>query len=184
MPLPGISLTMPGRAPVHLEHLALDYNGTLARHGKLLPGVAERLSKLSTLLAVHVITADTFGSARGELERELPAELAGGAVLLDRLRPMAAPASRTPTGGPARADDEAQCKLALLAALGPERCCAMGNGANDGLMLGAAALSICIMGGEGCAVETLNRAMICVADIRHALDLLLYPGSCIATLRR
>lgn len=182
MPLPGISLTMPGRAPVHLEHLALDYNGTLARHGKLLPGVAERLRELAKLLAVHVVTADTFGSARGELERELPAELFSGAVALDRLPPLphgSAPSSRT-----APADDEAQSKLALIAALGPERCCAMGNGANDGLMLGAAALSVCVMGREGCAVETLNQAMICVTDIRDGLDLLLYPGSCVATLRR
>lgn len=183
MPLPGISLTMPGRAPVHLEHLALDYNGTLARHGKLLPGVAERLRALAKLLAVHVMTADTFGSARGELERELPAELLNGAVTLDRLpSPPHVSAPRFPTAAPV--DDEAQSKLALIAALGPERCCAMGNGANDGLMLGAAALSVCVMGREGCAVETLNRAMICVTDIRDGLDLLLYPGSCVATLRR
>ena len=167
MSRPGISLAPSGRAPLHLRHLVLDYNGTLACRGRLLPGVVERLRALGELVAVHVITLDTFGSARAELAGELAA---GNGVSLDVVDGCA--------GG------EAEAKLALLQSLGPDRCWAVGNGANDGLMLEAAALSICVMGREGCAVDTLRRAHICVADIGDALDLLLYPESCAATLRR
>lgn len=155
---------------MHLRHLVLDYNGTLACRGRLLPGVVERLRALGELLTVHVVTLDTFGSARAELAGELAAGTAEGGVSLDVV-----------DGG---AGGEAEAKLALLQSLGPNRCCAVGNGANDRLMLEAAALSICVMGREGCAVDTLRRAHICVADIGDALDLLLYPESCVATLRR
>ena len=151
MSRPGISLAPSGRAPLHLRHLVLDYNGTLACRGRLLPGVVERLRALGELVAVHVITLDTFGSARAELAGELAA---GNGVSLDVVDGCA--------GG------EAEAKLALL----------------QSLMLEAAALSICVMGREGCAVDTLRRAHICVADIGDALDLLLYPESCAATLRR
>lgn len=170
MSRPGISLAPSGRPPLCLRHLVLDYNGTLAFQGRLLPGVAERLRALGELVAVHVVTLDTFGSARAELAGELAAELAGGGLSLDVVNSC--------VGG------EAEAKLALLQSLGPERCCAVGNGANDGLMLEAAALSVCVMGREGCAVDTLRRAQICVADVRDALDLLLHPASCVATLRR
>ena len=174
MARPGLALAPPGRASLHLRHLVLDYNGTLACRGLLLPGVGERLRALAELLAVHVVTLDTFGSARAELDRELALatapEPAGDGLSLDILKP----------GG----GGEAEAKLDFVRRLGPERCCAVGNGANDGLMLEAAALSVCVMGREGCAVDTLNRAHLCVADVRDALDLLLYPASCVATLRR
>lgn len=182
MTRPGISLVLPGRARLCLFHLVLDYNGTLARRGLLLPGTAERLSALAALLAVHVVTADTFGTVRAELERELAVELAVGAVSLNIVpRGDACPADgpgHTAGGG------EAQAKLRLVRRLGPELCCAVGNGANDGLMLEAAALSFCVMGHEGCAVETLNRAHVCVTDVCDALDMLLAPSTCVATLRR
>lgn len=169
MSRPGISIDPPGRAALFLRHLVLDYNGTLACRGRLVPGVAERLRELAALLAVHVVTLDTFGSARAELD----GELAGGGLTLDIVA----------RGGP-EGSGEAEGKLRLVRNLGPDRCCAVGNGANDGPMLAAAALSVCVMGREGCAVDTLNRAMICVADVRDALDLLLHPASCAATLRR
>lgn len=168
MTFPGISFTPAGRPPLHLLHLVLDYNGTLACRGRLLPGVAERLRALGRCVAVHVVTFDTFGTVRGQLAEALGS--GGNGVSLDVMERCA--------GG------EAEAKRLFLQGLGPERCCAVGNGANDSLMLEAAALSICIMGREGCAVETMLRADICVADIGDALDLLLYPDSCMATLRR
>jgi soluble P-type ATPase len=61
---------------------------------------------------------------------------------------------------------------------------AIGNGANDALMLEHAALGILVMGGEGAAVEALLRARVVVTDICEALDLLLFPKRLIATLRR
>ncbi|HDK81929.1 MAG TPA: ATPase P, partial [Nitrospirae bacterium] len=51
-----------------LKHLVSDFTGTLSVGGKLLPGVKERLNKLSELLEVHVLTSDTFGKAKAELK--------------------------------------------------------------------------------------------------------------------
>src|SRR5215469_8001896 len=62
-----ISLDIPGGTSLHLEHLVLDFNGTLACDGALLPGVRERLERLSQAIQIHVVTADTFNRARTEL---------------------------------------------------------------------------------------------------------------------
>ena len=51
-------------------------------------------------------------------------------------------------------------------------------------MLECAALGIAIMGPEGVAGITLQKADVVVPDIRSALELLLYPKRLIATLRR
>ena len=63
-------IDIPGHGPLPLRHLVLDYNGTLALDGNLVPGVAERLTELAAApgaLRVHVITADTFGQVRQQL---------------------------------------------------------------------------------------------------------------------
>ena len=59
----GLVLDIPGSSRMVLRHLVLDLNGTLALDGRLLPGVAEALLALKDLLAVHIVTADTFGTA-------------------------------------------------------------------------------------------------------------------------
>jgi soluble P-type ATPase len=69
-----IVVAIPGRETLKLEHLVLDYNGTLARDGYLLPGVAEALGRLARDLEIHVLTADTFGLAAQGCE-ELPVKL-------------------------------------------------------------------------------------------------------------
>lgn len=45
-----------------IEHLVLDFNGTLAIDGKFIDWVVQLLNKLSEQLSIHVITADTFGT--------------------------------------------------------------------------------------------------------------------------
>ena len=62
-----IAETIPGYGAVRIEHLVLDYNGTLAVDGRLLPGVRARLRALARTLEVHVLTADTFGTVRRAL---------------------------------------------------------------------------------------------------------------------
>src|SRR5437773_10476743 len=62
-----LTITIPGQDALHLEHLVLDFNGTLACDGVLLDGVAELLQRLSSHLALHVLTGDTFGRAREAL---------------------------------------------------------------------------------------------------------------------
>jgi soluble P-type ATPase len=61
-----IRIEIPGFYNLQLVHLVLDYNGTLAVDGKLLSGVAEALTALSSELEIHVITADTFEFAASQ----------------------------------------------------------------------------------------------------------------------
>ena len=60
-------IDIPGGGSLRLEHLVLDFNGTLACDGELLPGVVERLQRLSESMRIHVVTADTFGRASEQL---------------------------------------------------------------------------------------------------------------------
>ena len=62
-----IAVDIPGLRELRLEHLVLDYDGTLAEDGNLLPGVAAALKALAQVLQIHVVTADTFGSAAEQL---------------------------------------------------------------------------------------------------------------------
>lgn len=155
---------------ISLRHLVLDYNGTLAARGEVLPGVAERLRELAAKLRIHVITADTYGGAEKSLRAGLGPEMDSGGIAVAVL-----------TGTPA-GNGTAE-KLGFLRTLGETSCCAMGNGVNDRLMLEAAGLSVCIMGPEGCSPGTLAVSDICVANICDGLDLLINQTSCIATLR-
>lgn len=61
-------LHVPGFGFIQLEHLVSDFTGTLSVDGKLLPGVRERLNEISKFLKIHILTADTFGKARQEVE--------------------------------------------------------------------------------------------------------------------
>jgi P-type E1-E2 ATPase len=140
-----------------LEHLVLDVNGTLTDHGRLVEGVAERLGLLVDVLAIHILTADTYGTAEG----------------LARRLPMAA--FTTIVGG---AD-----KAARVEALGADRVVAIGNGRNDEAMLRAARLGIAVLGTEGAATTTLLAADVACATILDALDLLLDERAITATLR-
>jgi len=155
-----LNISIPGGDPLAIEHLVLDYNGTLALDGALLPGVSERLTALAEELQVLVITADTFGMARTGMQ-DVPCEL----VIL-------------PPGG------QDVAKLACVEQLGPQSVVAVGNGRNDQLMLQAAALGIAVLGEEGAAAETLAAADVVTHGITSALDLLLNPLRLAATLRR
>lgn len=154
---------IPGQDPIAVRHLVLDYNGTLAADGVLVAGVADRLRELALAphdLSIHVVTADTMGTARRQLEN-LPCVVS---IL-----------------GPAAQD---KAKLEYLRGLGAERTVAIGNGQNDCLMLAEAALGIAIVGEEGAAVQAVLAARVVCRDIRSALDLLRNPRRLAATLRR
>ena len=74
-------------------------------------------------------------------------------------------------------------KLEILNSLDSSTCCAIGNGRNDILMCQNAALSICIMGEEGCCSKLIENTHVTVKSIENALELLLKPKRLIATLR-
>lgn len=154
-----IKLDIPGSRSFLLHNLVLDYNGTLAEGGALIPGVASRINELATKLNVYILTADTFGTVKKACA-SLPAEV------------------RVLDGG-----QGAKAKEMFVRKLGEGHTVAIGNGANDSLMLKLAALGILIIGPEGAAVNSLLAAEVVVTDINHALDLLLEPKRLVATLR-
>ncbi len=154
-----IDITIPGSGKIQLEHLVLDYNGTLACDGNLLECVAERLTALAQVLTIHVITADTFGKVQAAM---------AGLPCMVRILPQ--------TG-------QGHAKMAYVWQLDRTRVAAIGNGRNDRLMLQAAKLGIAVVGPEGAAVDTLHAADIAVPNIHAALDLLQNPLRLVATLR-
>ena len=154
-----VSIAIPGFGALALEHLVLDFNGTLAVDGALLSGVAERLRALGPKLSIHVLTADTHGTAARALE-SLPCAL------------VVAP----PSG-------QAEAKRRFVQVLGAERVVAIGNGRNDRLMLGAARLGIAVIQSEGAAAEAIAAADLVVPTIADALDLLVHPLRLVASLR-
>ena len=57
-----MNIAIPGRRVLHLEHVVLDVNGTVAAGGKLVQGVREQMWALRQAgWQVHWITADTRG---------------------------------------------------------------------------------------------------------------------------
>jgi soluble P-type ATPase len=123
----------------------------------LLPGVEERIKALSALIDVHVLTADTYGTAKTQLA-VLPIEL------------------RTANDG-----DE---KARYVSSLGPLNCVTIGNGINDIGMSKRAVLSVGVVGPEGLSGALARVASIIVLDITDALELLINPVRLVATLRR
>jgi soluble P-type ATPase len=154
-----ILIQVPGFADLCLEHLVIDFNGTLAEDGVLLSGVRPLLAILAEELQIHVITADTFGRAA--------AELAGIRLRLTII----------PSVG------QAEAKLQYVQAINANRVVAIGNGRNDHLMLAAVALGIAVVQQEGVAAAALSAADIIVTSIITALELLRSRQRLIATLR-
>ena len=154
-----IEIDIPGFKTLRLNHLVLDYNGTIACDGDLLAGVKDGLSALAEVLSIHVLTADTFGRARSRLEG-IPCEFS---VIDEQYQEIS--------------------KLTYVNHIGAQYSACIGNGRNDRLMLKEAALGIAVILNEGCALETLVAADVVCTDIVSALDLLLKPLRLTATLR-
>ena len=154
-----LTIQIPDYGDLQLEHLVLDFNGTLACRGEVLAGVKEGLAALAEDLAIHVVTADTFGSAAAALV-DLPCELT--------VLPVA---------------DQARAKLEFVQRLGAASVVCIGNGRNDRLMLRQAALGIAVILDEVAASATLQAADVVSTSIVAALELLREPRLLIATLR-
>ncbi|MCK4536211.1 MAG: ATPase P [Desulfuromonadales bacterium] len=154
-----LAVNIPGYDKLQIEHLLLDFNGTIAFDGRVIDGVREALSVLAKDVEIHVVTADTFGDVSQQLEG-IPVKLT--------ILPEA---------------EQDQGKLGYLSTLGAEITVAIGNGRNDRLMLKQAAIGIALIQEEGISVEALTSADIACKSIRYALGLLLHPKRLIATLR-
>lgn len=154
-----IELEIPGFGVVKLEHLVSDFTGTLSFNGKLIPGVKEKLNELADLLTIHVLTSDTFGSAKAELT-DINCDLH---VLEGEFHDLQ--------------------KEEYIEKLGAISVVAFGNGNNDRKMLRVARIGIAVIEGEGCAVDILMAGDVNVTGIINGLDLLLNTKRLKATLR-
>ncbi|MCQ2554279.1 MAG: ATPase P [Clostridia bacterium] len=149
---------IPGRETIEVSHLVLDYNGTVAKDGTLIPGIKERIDTLKKDLEVHVLTADTYGTVREECES------------------LGVSVETFPREG------AAECKLEIVKNL-KGGAVTVGNGFNDILMSDEADLSIAVVGDEGMCSKLILHTDVLVNSILDALDLLIKPGRLKATLR-
>ena len=152
-------IEIPGYKTLELKYLVLDYNGTIAIDGVIPEFTKARIEKLAEQFQIYVLTADTHGTAKKMCEG-LPVKI------------MTFPS-----------DNAMYEKQRIVRELGKEYCAAIGNGRNDILMCQEAEFSIAVLGEEGACSKLLAETDVCVTSIRNALDLLLVPKRCIATLR-
>jgi soluble P-type ATPase len=155
-----LKFDLPDGSLVEIRDVVLDFNGTIAKDGLIVPGVAERLRRLAERgVNIHVVTADTNGTVREQC-RELPVAVAV-----------------------CEGADVGVRKRDLVRQMGACWTAAVGNGNNDTAMFEESRLSIAIVGGEGCFTKSLLASDIVVKDILDALDLLLHENRLKATLR-
>ena len=153
-----LCIKIPGREELSLNHLILDYNGTIAEDGEIIEGIRPRLAELAKELSIYVITADTHGTAAKKCEG-LP------------LQVLTFPTTEV---GKIKAEEAGKMEGGVIT---------IGNGFNDIQMSDAADLSICVIGREGCCGALLAHTDVVVTSIEDALDLLLKTGRLRATLR-
>jgi soluble P-type ATPase len=154
-----ITVNIPGRGTCNYRHIVLDFNGTMACDGILIAGVEEKLNLLAEQLEVHILTADTFGLCRSSCTG-----IKGNIQILS-------------------SEIGAREKENYIEALGAENVIAVGNGANDALMLQRSALGIAVIGPECASARALEAADVIARDINAALEMLLNPKRLTATLR-
>ena len=65
---PGISIEIPGFGTRVIRTVVSDYTGTLSCTGRLVPGVKECLLKLLSFVELNIITSDSYGTAKQELD--------------------------------------------------------------------------------------------------------------------
>ena len=154
-----LQINIPGVGNLQLFDLIVDFNGTLALDGILIEGVAERLITLSKHLTIHVVTGDSHGTAKKQLEN-MPCKV----VIVP-------------------AENQTQAKLEYLKKLDLQGMVAIGNGFNDHQIVEIAKIGIIVIGEEGAATKSIFTADVVVHHIFNALDLLIFSTKLVATLR-
>ena len=153
-----IKMEIPGRPALEITHLVLDFNGTIAKDGRIHNKVKDAISLLGKKVTVHVLTADTRGNV-SEATKRLP-------VQIEALR----------------GDNTTLEKAAFVRSLGKEHVIAVGNGINDQQMLREAALGLCVIEREGTATPALLASDVVFNSILDALRFILKPLRHQATL--
>jgi len=153
-----IQIDIPGRRPLQIEHLVLDYNGTIAVDGQISEATSALLTQLKDMVKIYILTADTYGTAASQCHhlnvvlKTFPRENAGDS------------------------------KKEIVADLSGGICC-IGNGFNDISMCQMADLSIAVLSQEGICTALVMHCDVLVTSPKDALSLLLKPDRLRATLR-
>ena len=150
---------IPGYGMLEIKNLLLDYNGTIAKDGKLIEGLKDLLIKLAEVVDIYILTADTYGSVEKEM--------AGLPVKVQVIK----------------GENELVEKRDFVREIGVNVTMAIGNGYNDQLLFREVKISIVVMGCEACATILFNIADLVASDIYDALGLLLNPTRLRSSLR-
>jgi len=153
-----IPIQRPGQEPLEIDFILIDFEGTLASDCRVHPKAKDKINLLFKRVKIYILTKD--GKERAEeVLRKVKAEIISLAE-----------------------GESSQKKLDVLRQLGATRTVAVGNGADDGPMMGEAVFSLCIIGKEGASSEAVKNADVVFTDILDALDFLLKPLRQKATL--
>jgi soluble P-type ATPase len=153
-----ITIQRPGREPLQIDFILIDFEGTLAADRRVHPKAKDKINLLSKRTKIFVLTNGEAEAVAGTLKK-VKTEIV---YLVE--------------------GEASTAKLDLMKRLREPRTAAIGNGADDGPMIEGAALGICVIGREGASGETLRKADVVVTSILDALDLLLKPLRQKATL--
>ena len=146
-----IAIQRPGQAPLEIDFILIDFEGTLASDRHVHPKAKDKLNLLARRAKVRVLTIGEKTTAEEALKR----------VNAEILYVNQGEASRE--------------KLSLLRQLGPSRTVVIGNGFDDAPMMGEAGLSICVISREGTSMEAMKNAHLVVSNVLDALDFILKP---------
>ena len=153
-----IRIERPGREPLEIEFILIDFEGTLAQDRRVHPKTKDKINLLSKRTKIYVLT-------KGEKES-----------YDDTFRKVKAETFVSKEG------ETAQQKLNLLRQLGAGKTVAIGNGVDDAPLIEEACFGICVAGTEGASGEAIRKADLVVSNIVDALDFLLKPLRQKATL--
>ncbi|OGP72045.1 MAG: hypothetical protein A2W09_00395 [Deltaproteobacteria bacterium RBG_16_50_11] len=153
-----IRIERPGREPLEIEFILIDFEGTLGQDRRIHPKAKDKINLLSKRTKIYVLT-------KGEKE-----------FLDETFRKVKAELFYSKEG------ETAQQKLDLLRQLGADKTVAIGNGVDDAPIIEEASFGICVTGKEGASGETMRKADLVVSNIIDALDFLLKPLRQKATL--
>ena len=151
-----MKIDIPGVIAFDLKNVFIDYNGTIAYEGNLLPGILKQIKELSSLYKLHILTGDTYGTVTALLKDES----------IDVILAYTA-----------------KEKLSVIKGFNPSECICIGNGSIDALMLKEAAVGICVIGKEGCSTKAILNSDIVVNDIFDAFSIISHSNQLIATLK-
>jgi soluble P-type ATPase len=153
-----ITIHRPGRESLEIEFILIDFEGTLAPDCRVHPKAKDKMNLLAKRTKIYVLTT----GEKNVVEKVMKKVKAEVVFLIE--------------------GEASPQKLELIKRLGQQRTAAIGNGADDAVMIEEASLGICVVGKEGAAGEALRKADVVVTGILDAFDFLLKPLRQKATL--